>query len=348
MKAWVLGGVAAMGLTAGSAMAEGPSVAADIAPVQSLVAQVMQGVGAPELLIPQGVSPHGYTMRPSEAQALQAADVVFWIGPMLTPGLDESFETLAPEAVKVALAEVEGMTHLAFREMAGFDADEDHIETKTDSNMGENDHDHEDDGHDDHDDHDDHGHDDHEDHADHEEHDDHGHDHAGGMDPHVWLDPENGRAMLAAIADTLAEVDPANAETYRANAEAARADLAGLITQVRAGLEPVQGKAFVVFHDAYHYFENRFGLTGAGALLKSDASAPSAARLREIEHIMQDRGVVCAFSEPQFNDKIIRTIAGDARIAELDPIGVTQEVGPGLYGAVLGQMGDAFRQCLGE
>lgn len=353
MKTWVLSGVAAMSM-AGAAMAEAPAVVADIAPVQSLVAQVMKGVGTPSLLVPQGVSPHGYTMRPSEARALQAADVVFWIGPMLTPGLDETFETLAPEAIKVELVEAEGMTLLPFRDKAVF---EEHEETETGSNRAENGHDdhddhdhdaHEDEGHDGHDEHGHDGHDDHDDHEDHAEHghDDHGHDHEGGMDPHVWLDPENGRAMLAVIAATLAEVDPANAEVYRANAEAARGDLAALIAEVSAELEPVKDRSFIVFHDAYHYFESRFGLTGAGALLKSDAAAPSAARLKEIEHVMEERNVVCVFSEPQFNAKIIRTIAGDAKVAELDPIGVTQEAGAGLYGAVVQGVAEAFTDCL--
>ncbi len=331
MKAWVLGGVAAMGMMTGVAMAEAPRVAADIAPVQSLVAQVMQGVGTPDLLIPQGVSPHDYSMRPSEAQALQAADVVFWVGPMLTPGLDETIETLAPEAVAVELVAAEGLTLLEFREKAAFDVLEGH---------DHKDHDHEDHAQDAH------GHDDHDDHAAHEGEDDHGHDHAGGMDPHVWLDPENGRAMLTAIAETLAGVDPENAATYRANAEAARAELAALIADVDARLAPVHDHAFVVFHDAYHYFEHRFGLTGAGSLLKGDAAAPSAQRLREIEHIMEERGVVCVFSEPQFNDKIIRTIAGDAKVAELDPIGIEQEVGPALYGDVIGTMAETFAECL--
>lgn len=335
MKAWVLGGVAAMGLTAGAAMAETPRVVADIAPVQSLVAQVMQGVGTPSLLVPQGVSPHGYTMRPSEAQALQAADVVFWVGPMLTPGLDETFATLAPEAIKVELVEAEGMTLLEFREKAVFDA---HEHDDHDAH-GHDDHGH--DGHDDHG-HDEHEHDDHDDHG----HDAHGHDHAGGMDPHVWLDPENGRAMLAAIAETLAGVDPENAATYRANAEAARGALESLMAEARDELAPVRERGFVVFHDAYQYFENRFGLTGAGALLKADADAPSAARLKEIEHIMEERGVVCVFSEPQFNDKIIRTIAGDAKVAELDPIGISHEVGPMLYTDVIATMAETFAGCL--
>ena len=152
--------------------------------------------------------------------------------------------------------------------------------------------------------------------------------------------------MLAVIAETLAEIDPENAAIYRANAEAARGELAALIAEVSGELAPVKHREFIVFHDAYHYFEKRFGLTGAGALLKGDAEAPSAARLKQIEHMMEEREVACVFSEPQFNAKIIRTIAGDANVAEIDPIGVTQEVGPGLYGAVMHGMAEAFTGCL--
>lgn len=166
------------------------------------------------------------------------------------------------------------------------------------------------------------------------------------MDPHVWLDPENGRVMLTVIAETLAEADPENAATYRANAEAARAELATMIASVSADLAPVQERSFIVFHDAYHYFENRFGLTGAGSLLKGDAQAPSAARLKEIEHMMEEREVVCVFSEPQYNDKIIRAIAGDAKVAELDPIGLEQELGAGLYAGVINGLAEAFTGCL--
>ncbi|NCV50495.1 MAG: DNA primase, partial [Rhodobacterales bacterium] len=89
----------ALGLILGStAMAEAPSVAVDIAPVHSLVARVMDGVGAPNLIIPPGASPHEYSLRPSEAQSLQDADIVFWIGEDLTPWLEKSIDTLSQNA----------------------------------------------------------------------------------------------------------------------------------------------------------------------------------------------------------------------------------------------------------
>jgi len=84
----------AASLLGGTAMADVPNVAADIAPVHSLVARVMQGVGAPSLIVAPGASPHEYSLRPSEAAALQEADLVFWVSPDLTPWLGDAIETL--------------------------------------------------------------------------------------------------------------------------------------------------------------------------------------------------------------------------------------------------------------
>ena len=382
MKQGVIGGVLALGLGQ-MALAEAPKVVADIAPVHSLVAQVMKGVGEPSLLIQPEVSPHGYAMRPSEARSLQNADVVFWIGHELTPQLEDPIETIASKARSEELVDAKGLIQMGFRETAVF-GDDDH----DDHGHGEHD-DHEDHAdHGDHADHDDH-HDEHDDHAKHDEHDhdehdhdehaeeshDHdaheehanedGHDHdehaeAGhddhghqahdhdGLDPHVWLDPENGRAMLAHIAAVLAEVDPDNADTYRANAAEARVQLAVLIEETQARLLPLQDRGFVVFHDAYHYFEERFGLEAVGSILLADASAASAARLADIREAMQERGVVCVFTEPQFNPKIVRAVTegADLASAEMDPHGVSLEQGPGLYPELIRALATSAETCL--
>ncbi len=146
-------------LMGGAAYADTPRVAVDIAPVHSLVARVMAGIGEPDLIIQPGASPHEYSLRPSEASALQAANLVFWIGPDLTPWLTDTIETLASDAVATKLMEADGTIELEFREGALFEA-----------------HDHGDD-HGDDDDHDDHGDDDdHDDHGDDDDHDDHGDD----------------------------------------------------------------------------------------------------------------------------------------------------------------------------
>jgi len=109
-------------LMGGVAFAEAPQVAVDIAPVHSLVARVMEGVGTPDLVVQPGASPHEYSLRPSEAAALQEAALVFWVGPDLTPWLTDAIETLAPDAALTTLLDSDGTIKLEFRESALFEA----------------------------------------------------------------------------------------------------------------------------------------------------------------------------------------------------------------------------------
>ncbi|MBC7131967.1 MAG: zinc ABC transporter substrate-binding protein [Roseovarius sp.] len=295
----------------------GPKVATDIAPVHSLVAQVMEGAGEPALIVPPGASPHGHAMRPSEAAALARAEVVFWMGEGLTPWLEEPIETLAGDAHVIELMGAGGSMVLVFRSeaelvprLAGRDGDG----------------------------HDDHAHDDH-------AHADHAHD---GADPHAWLDPANARIWLDVIAGELAEHDPANAALYRANAARAAADLAALEAEVAARLGPVRGAPYLVFHDAYQYFEARFGLAPAGALSPGDAADPGPARIAALRDMARERGIACVFSEPQFSPARVQAIFGESvRHGVLDPLGSAHAPGPDLYPALIRDMADALVDCLG-
>jgi len=344
-------------LFTGTAMADVPNVAVDIAPVHSLVARVMNGVGTPHLIIQPGASPHEYNLRPSEAAALQEADLVFWIGEDLTPWMADAVETLAEDASVTALLEADATIVLDFREGALFEAhgheDDDH---------GHDDHGHDDHGHDDHahDDHahDDHAHDDHahDDHAhddhDHDDHahDDHGHEnHAhGDHDPHAWLSPENARIWLNLIAAELSAADPDNAGAYFANAAAARAEMEALQAEVDAMLDPVRGGRFIVFHDAYQYFESAFDFPASGAISISDATDPSPARIAEIQSRIREEGVNCVLAEPQFNAALVATVLDgtDANTGVIDPLGAELAPGPDLYPQVIRNMATTLSDCL--
>jgi zinc transport system substrate-binding protein len=291
----------------GPAYADRPQVAVDIAPVHSLVAQVMEGVGVPDLIIQSGATPHEYSLRPSEATALQNADLVFWVGPDLTPWLAEALETLAPAAVLTSLLEVDGTIQLEFREDALFEA-----------------HDHSD--HDDHDDHDDHG----------------------AHDPHAWLSPKNAMTWLDVIAGRLSAVDPINSDAYLANAASGRAAIEALIEEVEATLDPVRGREFIVFHDAYQYFETDFDFAASGAISVSDASDPSPARIAEIRGQVAEHGVVCVLAEPQFNPGLVATVlkGSDAQMGIVDPLGSDLELGSKLYPQLIRHLTAALARCL--
>ena len=332
-------------LMGGTAFADVPHVAVDIAPVHSLVARIMDGVGMPDLIVQPGASPHEYSLRPSEAAALQNADLVFWIGPDLTPWLTDTIETLAPDASVTTLLEANGTIELEYREGALFEAH-------------------------DHDDHDDHGNeDDHEDHAEegHKEeghdnhaeeeagHDDHGekeaghegHDH-GAHDPHAWLSPQNALTWLNVIAGQLSAADPENAGAYFANATAGRTEIKALIGEVAATLNPVRDGQFVVFHDAYQYFEMDFDFPASGAISISDASDPSPARIAEIQARIAEQGIDCVLAEPQFNSGLVATVLDgtEAQTGILDPLGSDLEPGPALYPQLIRNLSTALAGCM--
>ncbi len=368
-------------LMGGTAMADAPKVAVDIAPVHSLVARVMEGVGTPDLVIPVGASPHEYNLRPSEASALQEADLVFWIGEDLTPWLEGAVETLSDGATVTTLLESDGTVLLDFRENTLFEAhdhgdhddhghDDDHAEDeKHDEHDHEEEHAHDDHGHDDHDsedhndhadhdsedhddhaDHDDHDHDDHADHddhghGDHADHDDHGH---GEHDPHAWLSPANAEIWLNVIAAQLSAADPDNAGAYFANAAAAREEMAALSDEVAETLKPVQGGRFIVFHDAYQYFEDAFDFRASGAISLGDATDPSPARISDIQGRIREEGIDCVLTEPQFNPGIVATVLDgtEAKTAVIDPLGSDLDPGVELYPQVIRNLANSLAKCL--
>jgi len=337
-------------LLAGTAMAEVPRVAVDIAPVHSLVARVMQGVSQPDLIVQPGASPHEYSLRPSEAAALQEADVVFWMGEDLTPWMASAVETLANDADVTTLLEADGVTLLDLREGALFEAhvhgaeEQDHEAHDHEEHAEGEEHDHD---HEEHAEAEAHDHD-HEEHAEAEGHD-HDHDHAhGDHDPHAWLSPENAATWLNVIAGQLSAADPDNAGTYFANATAARDELDALSVEIDGILDPVRGRRFIVFHDGYQYFEAAFDFPASGAISLSDASDPSPARISEIRGRVADEGIACVLSEPQFDPGIVETVMGgtEASTAVLDPLGSDLEPGPDLYPQMLRNLASSLASCL--
>lgn len=307
--------VAAGGLAVPTRAADAPAVVASIAPVHSLVAQVMGGVGTPKLLVPPDASEHTFALKPSDARALEQAGVVFWVGPDLEGFLRRPLQTVGKKAKVVALSRVSGMALLPVRTEGAWAHDDDHDKKK--GKGGHN----------------------------------HGHSHGRGKDAtdmHVWLDPANARAMIAAIASALSERDGANAATYRANAERAAADLHALEGRLKTKLDPMAKVPFLVFHDAYQYFERRFGMNAVGAIAVNPENLPGARHLAELRERAQKAGAKCVFSEPQFSPRAAAAVAEalGARTASLDHLGVGIPPGPGLHKAMMERMADTLVHCL--
>ena len=304
-------------------------VVASIKPIHSLASYLMDGVAKPDLIVDGYASPHGFALKPSHAKMLQNADIIFWVGEDIESFLEKPLKSIAKKADKIELMEIKGLTKLKFRERNIFE--------------GHDDHGHKEDDHDDHakkeDDHDDHGHDD-----EHKEdgHDDHGH---GEYDPHIWLDPMNAKVILGEMAEHLIENDQKNEAKYKANLKKAHKDIDKLTKKVKSELN----KDFksIVFHDAYQYFEKRFGINILGAFTVNTDVMPGAEQLAEIREIIEHDKVSCVFSEPQFNPDIIKAVAKDTNVATgvIDPLGATLNPGKDLYFDLISNMSKSFKGC---
>lgn len=297
----------------GLSQAKVPSVLTDIAPVQSLVEQVMGDLGQPGILLSQGSDPHDFQLRPSQARELQNADLVFWVGPELEPWLKRAIDGISVKGQTVEMLETEGTHRRKFG--AADPHDEAHGEAHDETAKDD-------------------------DHA--------GHMHEG-TDPHAWLDPANAKAWLGTIAATLAKADPENAATYAANAKAAQARIDKMDAEIRAEFAPVADKSFLVFHDAYGYLADHYGLHVAGALSLGDAAAPGAAHLVEMRKIASSSGAVCAFPESQHDPKMVALLVQDTpvRLGEaLDPSGSSLTYGPDLYETLIRQTAQKITACL--
>ena len=303
-------------LLSGTASANVPKVVTDIPITHSLVTRVMAGIGMPDLIVDRGASPHEYSLRPSNAASLEAADLVFWISNGLTPWLDDALNTLARNAKVIELMDAKGATVLSFREGATFE---------THSHQHKQD----EDGHDEH------------------KHDEDEHA-TGNVDPHGWLDPYNGRIWLDVIATALSKIDPTNSDIYFANATQAKADIDTVISELEATLAEFRGTNFIVYHDAYQYFEKRFDVLAAGSISLGDVSDPSPARIAEVRKKVEELGITCVFSEPQFNSELVRTVTDGVSVKTrvIDPLGTQFTLGPDFYLNVLRGIAQSMASCL--
>ena len=311
-----------------AALAEVPQVVTDIAPVHSLAAMAMEGLGEPALLVPGGASPHGFALRPSDARALGAADLVILNGGDLAPAAERAAADLAPGAVRIELMALERTHRLTAREGAALQAHDHDGDHEGHGGDGHDDEDHGDDEH---------GHGDHDDDA------------GDDFDPHGWLDPANAKAWLAAIAAALAEADPGNADRYAANAAAGAQRIDAAAGAAREALAPVADAPFLVAHDSLAYLEDAFGLTAAGAVAGLDAAAPGPRRVEAARAALEGSGASCVLTEISEPSPLAGRVAEGtaARLAEIDPLGARLEPGPALYPDLLVALSTDIAACLG-
>ena len=323
-----LTGVIAMcaGTAARAQSSEPLRVLTDTLITQSLVSMVMGDTGQPEVLLQGSASPHDYSLRPSDAQRLASADVLFWTSRNLTIWLNRILnhsDAGTTPAESLELMTSPGTITHSFRSSHIFEHDHD-VE-----NAGENE---------------EHEHDAHENKPSGQSHNEHN---AKVVDPHGWLDPVNAADWVGVIAIKLGELDPDNAQIYNKNAIAARLRINELQQTITQQMASVPQRQFVVFHDSFQYFENRFNVFASAAIALGDANIPGIREMNELREELRLHENACLFSEPQFNDKLMQSLSRglDRPIGILDPLGANQTPGPDLYVNVMEQIAGALKDC---
>lgn len=183
----------------------------------------------------------------------------------------------------------------------------------------------------------------------HEAHDHDGH-HHGSHDPHFWLGSETTLQVANAITEKLKAIDPANAEIYQKNNTDFATNLAANKTQIANKLAPVKSEGYYVFHDAYGYFEQDYGLNHLGEFTVSPERKPGAKKLITIRKSLAENQAKCVFSEPQFTPAVIDSVlrGSQAHKGVLDPIGANIPLENGSYFLLLDQLASSFLVCLSQ
>jgi zinc transport system substrate-binding protein len=292
-----------------------PRVVATIKPIHSIAANVMAGIAEPRLLLDAAVSEHTAQLTPSQVEAMKNADLIVVVGENLEAFLRKALEN--PDIARKKLFEAvdqPGLKLLPVR--SGGLWEPHHHEGEAAGHDGETGEDH-----------------------------DHAH---GGADPHIWMDPVNVKVIALALATTLGDLDKENAAKYQANAEKFAADLDKLSADLAEAVKPVRDKRYIVFHDAYQYFEARFGMSPAGSITVNPEVTPGARRIKDIHDRIAQTNAACVFAEPQFESKYVETVieGTKARASVLDGLGAKEPAGTQAYAGMMHKFVTALTTCL--
>ena len=337
---------------------ETTGVVTTIQPINSLVSAVIGNTGKTISLIPNEVSPHEYKLKPSDTKKLQNANIIFFVSDDLETSVTKVFENLPKNIKTINLMEDTGIKHLAIRDNEAWERHDHH-----DGHEDHNNHDHDKHAkkHDDHD-HDKHEkkHDDHEHNKHEKKHDDHDHDkhakkhddhddHEKGDDVHIWLSPDNAVKIIKKINKELSLFFPENAKTYDQNANQMIKKINQLKIELKNELSGIKDKPYVVFHDAYQYFETSFGLNAVGSVALEGDVASSPKQISFIKDKIVKLKASCVFQEPQFDSKLVKIVVEgtNAQIGTLDPLGVNVKSVENFYLQLLKNMAKSLKDCLG-
>lgn len=299
-------------LLVNSAMANSNKISVTIKPLYSLVKAVVGDKNEVVLLVDDSSSPHNFALKPSDIENLNNSDAIFFIDKNIEGFLHKALKNVPDRVVKFEIGQISGLNILSSRSRKGFEGHHHHHSHKS------------------------------EDHHNHKRHD------HSGADMHIWLDIDNSKIIVKFIAKKLAEIYPQNKDFYMKNVEKTLLKIDELDRKLVTILKNSQNKNFMVFHDAYQYFEKRYGLTAVGSIMVDPTRPISARRAYKIRKMIKKKQAICIFYEPQFSDKTVKSITTELNIDSniLDPIGFGLKNDENLYFNLMENIAKNFAECL--
>lgn len=307
----------------GATAATQADVLTTIKPLGFIAAAITEGVTETKVLLPTSASPHDYSLKPSDVEQLNKAQLVLWIGEEMESFLEKSIDKLPKEKV-LTLEDIDAIKAIV-------EAAEDKAEKGKKAHKHSHDHKHE------HKHEHKHGHKhSHEHHHDHDE------------DWHIWLSPKAGEVIAEKLAERLTEQLPEHKAKLVENLAAFKAALAAKNGEIAKQLEPFKTKGYYTFHDAYGYFEDAYGLKSLGSFTINPTVAPGAKTLNAIKKNVEKHNATCLFAEPQFTPKVVESLAKGtkANLGTLDPLGAKISLSKNAYPEFLQSLADQFSECL--
>ena len=297
---------------------ETTGVISTIQPINSLVSAVIGNTGKTISIIPAEQSPHDFKLKPSDVKVLQNSNIIFYVSNHLESSVTKVFKNLPKNIKLINLMEESGINHLAIRDNAAWERHDHHG--------------------DDHDDHDKHG----------KKHDDHD-DHEKEDDVHIWLSPDNAIKIVQKVNKVLSLYFPENSKIYNENTTKFIDKIRNLKMELIKELSPIKNKPYIVFHDAYQYFEKTFELNAVGSVALEGDIASSPKQISFIKDKIIKSKASCVFQEPQFDSKLVKIVVEgtNAKTGTLDPLGVNITGNKDFYLQLLTNMAKSLKECLG-
>jgi zinc transport system substrate-binding protein len=279
---------------------------------------IMEGVAVPDLIVSGSHSLHNYQPKPSDAKRIHQAQILFYVDNELEFFLPRFFSGMSEDAIAVNLGRTSAIELLPIRTGKQWDRHAHHAHDLHKDNNKDKHHDHKDSQHE------------------------------VSTDWHIWLNPDNAIKLGLKVSEVLSEHDPENSERYESNFMKLKARIQLIDQQISELLKDAEGIPFIVFHDAYQYFEQAYSLNAVGTVLLDPSLPPTAKQLYLVRSKIDELKPACLFSEPGINTRVLKTVLEGNSLAsiEMDPEGISLTPGASLYFELVTLLAENVRTCL--